>query len=113
MAFSEHRQIDIDAGDRVIISASAIPGNENMISRVVDELFLKGAEVIYDRKTDLHVSGHASQEDQKMMLALTKPKYFIPVHGEYRMLVKHAELGRLMGVDPRNIIVGDNGRSSR
>jgi ribonuclease J len=110
MAFSEHRQIDIDAGDRVIISASAIPGNENMISRVVDELFLKGAEVIYDRKTDLHVSGHASQEDQKMMLALTKPKYFIPVHGEYRMLVKHAELGRLMGVDPRNIIVGDNGK---
>ena len=110
MAFSEHRQIDIDAGDRVIISASAIPGNENMISRVVDELFLKGAEVIYDRKTDLHVSGHASQEDQKMMLALTKPKYFIPVHGEYRMLVKHAELGRLMGVDPRNIIVADNGK---
>ncbi len=110
MAFSEHRQIDIDAGDRIIISASAIPGNENTISRVVDELFLKGAEVIYDRKTDLHVSGHASQEDQKMMLALTKPKYFIPLHGEYRMLVKHAELGRLMGVDPRNIIVGDNGK---
>jgi len=110
MAFSEHRQIDIDAGDRIIISASAIPGNENTISRVVDELFLKGAEVIYDRRTDLHVSGHASQEDQKMMLALTKPKYFIPVHGEYRMLVKHAELGRMMGVDPRNIVVGDNGK---
>jgi len=110
MAFSEHRQIDIDAGDRIIISASAIPGNENTISRVVDELFLKGAEVIYDKRTDLHVSGHASQEDQKMMLALTKPKYFVPVHGEYRMLVKHAELARLMGVDPRNIIVGDNGK---
>ena len=109
MAFSEHRQVDINAGDRVIISASAIPGNENMISRVIDELFLKGAEVIYDRKTDLHVSGHASQEDQKMMLALTKPKYFIPLHGEYRMLVKHADLGRMMGVDPRNIVVADNG----
>jgi ribonuclease J len=109
MAYSEHKQIDIDAGDRVIISASAIPGNENMISRVIDELFLKGAEVIYDRKTDLHVSGHASQEEQKMMLALTKPKYFIPVHGEYRMLVKHADIGRMMGVDPRNIIVADNG----
>ena len=109
MAYSEHRQIDIDAGDRVIISASAIPGNENMISRVIDELFLKGAEVIYDRKTDLHVSGHASQEEQKMMLALTRPKYFIPVHGEYRMLVKHADIGRMMGVDPRNIIVADNG----
>lgn len=110
MAFSEHRQIDVDAGDCIIISASAIPGNETTISRVVDELFLKGAEVIYDRRTDLHVSGHASQDDQKMMLALTKPKYFIPVHGEYRMLVKHAELARLMGVDPRNIIVGDNGK---
>lgn len=109
MAFSEHKQINVDAGDRVIISASAIPGNENMISRVIDELFHKGAEVIYDRHTDLHVSGHASQEEQKMMLALTKPKYFIPVHGEYRMLVKHAELGRMMGVQPRNVVIGENG----
>lgn len=109
MAFSEHKQINVDAGDRVIISASAIPGNENMISRVIDELFHKGAEVIYDRHTDLHVSGHASQEEQKMMLALTKPKYFIPVHGEYRMLVKHAELGRMMGVQPKNVVIGENG----
>ena len=108
MAFSEHKQIKVDAGDRVIISASAIPGNETMISRVIDELFHKGAEVIYDRNTDLHVSGHASQEEQKMVLALTKPKYFIPVHGEYRMLVKHAELGRLMGVKPQNIV--ENGK---
>ena len=110
MAFSEHKQVRIDAGDRVIISASAIPGNENMISRVVDELFHKGAEVIYDRHTDLHVSGHASQEEQKMMLALTKPKYFIPVHGEYRMLVKHAEIGKMMGVQPKNIVIGENGK---
>lgn len=80
-----------------------------MISRVIDELFHKGAEVIYDRHTDLHVSGHASQEEQKMMLALTKPKYFIPVHGEYRMLVKHAELGRMMGVQPKNVVIGENG----
>ncbi len=109
MAFSEHKQIVVDAGDRVIISASAIPGNENMISRVIDELFHKGAEVIYDRHTDLHVTGHCCQEEQKMMLALVKPKYFIPVHGEYRMLVKHAELGRLMGIPPRNIIIGENG----
>lgn len=109
MAFSEHKQINVDAGDRVIISASAIPGNENMISRVVDELFHKGAEVIYDRHTDLHVSGHASQEEQKMMLALVKPKFFIPVHGEYRMLVKHAELGRLMGVPGKNIVIAENG----
>ena len=110
MAFSEHKQIKVDAGDRVIISASAIPGNETMISRVIDELFHKGAEVISDRNTDLHVSGHASQEEQKMVLALTKPKYFIPVHGEYRMLVKHAELGRLMGVKPQNIVIAENGK---
>lgn len=110
MAFAEHKQVNIDAGDRVIISASAIPGNENMISRVIDELFHRGAEVIYDRHTDLHVSGHANQEEQKMMLALTKPKYFIPVHGEYRMLVKHAELAKLMGVQPKNIVIAENGR---
>ena len=110
MAFSEHKQINIDAGDRIIISASAIPGNENTISKVIDELFHKGAEVIYDRHTDLHVSGHASQEEQKMMLALTKPKFFIPVHGEYRMLCKHAELGRMMGVAPNNIVIAENGR---
>lgn len=110
MAFSEHRQINIEPGDRVIISASAIPGNENMISKVIDELFHKGAEVIYDRHTDLHVSGHASQEEQKMMLALTKPKYFIPVHGEYRMLVKHAELGKLMGIEPKNVVIAENGK---
>ncbi len=109
MAFSEHKLIKVDAGDRIIISASAIPGNENTISRVIDELFHKGAEVIYDKHTDLHVSGHASQEEQKMMLGLVKPKYFIPVHGEHRMLVKHAELGKLMGVQPKNVIVAENG----
>ena len=110
MAFSEHKQVNVDAGDRVIISASAIPGNENTISRVIDELFHKGAEVIYDRHTDLHVSGHACQEEEKMMLGLVKPKYFIPVHGEYRMLVKHAELGKLMGVPPKNIVIAENGK---
>ena len=109
MAFSEHKQVTICPGDRVIISASAIPGNETTISRVIDALFHKGAEVIYDRHTDLHVSGHARQEEHKMMLALTKPKYFIPVHGEYRMLVKHAELGKLMGVAPQNIVLAENG----
>ena len=109
MAFSEHKQINIDAGDRVIISASAIPGNETTISRVIDELFHKGAEVIYDRRSDLHVSGHASQEEQKMMLALTKPRFFIPVHGEYRMLCKHAEIAQTMGIDPNNTVVAENG----
>ena len=109
MAFSEHKQVAIRPGDRVIISASAIPGNETTISRVIDALFHKGAEVIYDRHTDLHVSGHACQEEHKMMLALTKPKYFIPVHGEYRMLVRHAELGKMMGVAPQNIVLAENG----
>ena len=109
MAFSEHKQVTIDAGDRIIISASAIPGNEITISRVIDELFQKGAEVIYDRNTPLHVSGHACQEELKMMLALTKPHYFIPVHGEYRMLCKHAEIGKLMGVEPKNVLVAKNG----
>ena len=109
MAFSEHKQVHIDAGDRVIISASAIPGNENTISRVIDELFHKGAEVIYDRHTDLHVSGHACQEEQKMILGLVRPKYFIPVHGEYRMLIKHADLACQMGVQPKNIVIAENG----
>ena len=109
MAFSEHKQVHINAGDRVIISASAIPGNENTISRVIDALFSKGAEVIYDRHTDLHVSGHASQEELKMMLALTKPKYFIPLHGEQRMLVKHAQLAKLMGVPSNNVLIAENG----
>ncbi len=109
MAFSEHKQVNINAGDRVIISASAIPGNETTISKVIDELFHKGAEVIYDRQTDLHVSGHASQEEQKMLLALVKPKYFIPVHGEYRMLCKHANLAKIMGVEPKNVVIAENG----
>ena len=109
MAFSEHKQIRVDGEDRIIISASAIPGNENTISRVIDELFHKGAEVIYDRNTDLHVSGHACQEEQKMILALVKPKFFIPVHGEYRMLMKHAQLGREMGVQPKNVLIAENG----
>ncbi|MDR1132497.1 MAG: ribonuclease J, partial [Oscillospiraceae bacterium] len=110
MAFSGHRQVEITAGDRVIISASAIPGNETTISRVINELFMKGAEVIYDRLEELHVSGHACREELKMMLALTKPKFFMPVHGEQRHLRKHAELAKAMGIAPQNIVVGDIGR---
>ena len=110
MAFSEHKQINVDAGDRVIISASAIPGNETMISRVIDELFHKGAEVIYDRHTDLHVTGHACQEELKMMLALTKPRFFVPVHGERRMLHKSADMICAMGHDHRRVLIGENGR---
>jgi ribonuclease J len=110
MAFSGHRQVEINAGDRVIISASAIPGNETTISRVINELFMKGAEVIYDRLEELHVSGHACREELKMMLALTKPRYFMPLHGEQRHLRTHAELAKSMGIDPKNIVIGDIGR---
>ena len=109
MAFSEHKQINIDARDLVIMSSSAIPGNELTISRVIDELFAKGAQVIYGKSNHLHVSGHACQEELKMMIALTKPKYVIPLHGETRMLHQHAKLARDMGVDPRNIIVSGIG----
>ncbi len=109
MAFSEHKQVDIDAGDRVIISASAIPGNELTITRVIDELFAKGAEVIYNRTDNLHVSGHACQEDLKMMIALTRPRFFIPLHGETRMLYQHAQLAKDMGIDPANIVVSGIG----
>lgn len=110
MAFSEHRQVEIDAGDRVIISASAIPGNETTIGRVINELFMKGAEVIYDKLEGLHVSGHGCREDLKMMMALTQPKFFMPVHGEQRHLRTHAEVAKTMGIDPKNIVVGDIGR---
>jgi len=110
MAFSGHRQVEIDAGDRVIISASAIPGNENTISRVIDELFHKGAEVIYDRLSELHVSGHACQEELKMMIALTKPKFFIPVHGEHRHLRRHVDIAKQMGIEGRNTVVAEMGQ---
>ena len=109
MAFSEHKQINIDARDLVIMSSSAIPGNELTISKVIDELFAKGAEVIYGKGNHLHVSGHACQEELKMMIALTQPKYVIPLHGETRMLHKHAKLARDMGIDPRNILVTNIG----
>ena len=110
MAFSGHKQVEIGSGDRVIISASAIPGNEKTISRVINELFYKGAEVIYDRLADLHVSGHACQEELKMMIALTKPKFFVPLHGEYRHLRTHANLAQGMGIPAKNIIVSDIGK---
>jgi len=109
MAFSEHKQVDIDSNDRIIISASAIPGNEVTISRVIDELVSKGAEVIYNRMANLHVSGHACREELKMMIALTKPQYVIPLHGETRMLYSHANLAKEMGVAPKNVLVSGIG----
>ncbi len=110
MAFSGHKQIEITTGDRVIISASAIPGNEKTVSRVINELFHKGAEVIYDKHSDLHVSGHACQEELKLMIALTKPKFFVPLHGEFRHLKKHAVLAEGMGIPPKNIVISDIGK---
>ena len=109
MAFSQHKQIEVGPGDRVIISASAIPGNENTVSRVINELFRKGVDVIYDRADMLHVSGHACQEELKIIHALVKPKYFIPVHGEQRMLQLHKDLAMSMGMDRKNIAICENG----
>ena len=109
MAFSGHRQVEILPGDRVIISASAIPGNEKMVSRVVDELFRKGADVIYDKSSELHVSGHAYREELRLMLSLTKPKFFIPLHGEYRHLHLHTKLAQQMGVPAKNTLISNIG----
>ena len=109
MAFSTHKQVDIGPGDKVIISASAIPGNEVTVGRVINELFRKGADVVYDKADMLHVSGHACQEELKIIHALTKPKYFIPVHGEQRMLQIHKDLALQMGMDRKNIVICDNG----
>ena len=110
MAFSTHRQVDIQHGDRIIISASAIPGNENSIGNVINELYRKGAEVLNERELALHVSGHACQEELKIIHALVKPKFFIPVHGEQRMLQTHAKLAREMGMDSNHILISDIGR---
>ena len=110
MAFNTHKQVEIRAGDRVILSASAIPGNENAIGSVINELYRKDAEVINERSGPLHVSGHACQEELKIIHALVKPKFFIPVHGEQRMLKTHSKLAQDMGMDPRRIIISDIGK---
>ena len=110
MAAGEHKKVEITPNDLVIISATPIPGNEKFVSRVIDDLMKIGAEVVYSSLADVHVSGHACQEEQKLMLARTKPKYFIPVHGEYRQLMAHSETAKKMGVDPKNIFMMTNGR---
>ena len=109
MAFSQHKQVELGAGDKVIISASAIPGNEVTVSRVINELFRKGVKVIYNRADMLHVSGHACQEELKIIHALTKPRFFIPLHGEQRMLQIHSQLAQDMGMDRNHIAIADNG----
>ncbi len=109
MAFSQHKQIDVGPGDRVIISASAIPGNEKTIGRVINELFRKGVDVIYDRSDPLHVSGHACQEELKIIHALVRPKFFIPLHGEQKMLRRHMNLAMEMGMNRKNMVLADIG----
>lgn len=109
IARDEHKWLKVKPGDMVVMSASPIPGNEKSVNWLIDSLFKSGAEVIYGRDQNVHVSGHASREEQKMMLSLTQPKFFMPCHGEYRMLVKHGETGVSTGVDPENIILCDNG----
>ena len=109
MAFSTHKQVELMPGDRIIISASAIPGNENSVSAVVNELFRKGCDVIYGDAWHLHVSGHACQEELKIIHALTQPRFFIPLHGEQRMLQLHSELAQSLGLAARNVAIAENG----
>ena len=109
MAFGTHKQVDIVSGDRIIISASAIPGNEKAVSKIINELYRKGADVVYEKSEGLHVSGHACQEELKILHALLKPKFFFPVHGEQRMLQIHSKLAQSLGMNPRNIHIGEIG----
>ena len=110
MATGEHKKVKITANDLVIISANPIPGNEKSISKVIDDLMQIGADVVYSALANVHVSGHACQEEQKLLMALAKPKFFIPVHGEYRQLKAHAETAQLMGIPAKNIVMMDNGK---
>ena len=109
MAFNMHKQVDITAGDRIIISASAIPGNEKSVSKIINELYRKGADVVYEKSEGLHVSGHACQEELKIIHGLVKPKFFLPIHGEQRMLQIHSKLAQAMGMNPKNIFIGEIG----
>ncbi|MDD7174110.1 MAG: ribonuclease J [Clostridiales bacterium] len=111
MANSEHRKLQIREGDTVIISASPIPGNELMVSHIIDQLYKCGATVIYNRIADVHVSGHACQEELKLVHTLVKPKYFIPVHGEYRMLHRHAQMAMELGMPEDNVIILELGQA--
>ena len=110
MANRDHRFVEIAPGDTVIVSASPIPGNEEYVARTIDNLFKAGANVYYHAIKRAHVSGHASQEELKLMLNLTKPKYIIPIHGEFRMLVQHGRLAAEVGLDAENILILENGQ---
>ncbi len=109
MAFSDHRQVEITPGDMIIISATPIPGNEKLVTKVINELMKRGANVVYERMYDVHVSGHACAEELKLIMSIVKPQYFIPVHGEQKHLMKHAELAQLMGIAKENTVIAQNG----
>lgn len=109
MAMNDHKRIEIQPGDTVVISANPIPGNEKSVAKTIDQLFKLGANVIYEPSSGVHVSGHASQEELKLMINMVKPKYFMPVHGEYRMLIKHGQLAEQLGISQENIFVAENG----
>lgn len=110
ISVSEHRKVEIMPGDTVIIAATPIPGNEKLVSRTINNLFARGANVIYERVSGVHVSGHASQEELKLMLNLLKPKYLVPIHGEYRHLVHHAQLAAKVGIAEKNVFIAENGQ---
>ena len=109
IAYGEHRKIQLTPNDAVILSATPIPGNENAVTKVINRLLERGAKVIYETLSEIHVSGHACQEELKLILSLVKPKYFIPAHGEVRHLMKHAKIAQQMGMDERNIFIMENG----
>jgi ribonuclease J len=109
MARREHKQITIKPGDTVVLSSRFIPGNERAIDWLINQFYRQGAEVIYEKVSDIHVSGHASREELKMMISITRPQYFIPIHGEYRHLVRHARLAREMGVPEERVLVAEDG----
>lgn len=109
MAFSDHRQVEIAPEDMIIISATPIPGNEKLVTKVINELMKRGANVVYERMYDVHVSGHACAEELKLIMSIVKPQYFIPLHGEQKHLMKHAELAQLMGIAKENTVIAQNG----
>jgi ribonuclease J len=109
IAMDDHKQIKIKAGDTVILSSKFIPGNERAIANVINQLYRRGAEVIYEKVSDIHTSGHANQEELKLMMNLTRPRYFVPIHGEYRHLIKHKQLARKVGLPEENILLAEDG----
>ncbi|HEX9779448.1 MAG TPA: ribonuclease J, partial [Geopsychrobacteraceae bacterium] len=111
IALGDHKQIELEAGDTVVLSSKFIPGNEKAISDLINNLYRRGAEVVYEKTSEIHVSGHASREELKLVHNLVRPRYFVPIHGEYRHLVKHAQLARELGMAPEDTMILENGQT--